>query len=61
MTVIITAFEQSPDGGKGWRVTRASAGRLKKWTSLRTFVFFRSGDEGTRASRASSFRPDSDL
>ena len=44
-----------------WSATCAFAGRSKKWASLTTFVFFRSGDEGIRASRASSFRADSDL
>ena len=40
MTITITAFEQSPDGGKGWRVIRAFVGRWKKWASR--FVLFRS-------------------
>jgi hypothetical protein len=31
MTITITAFERSPDGGKDWRVIRAFAGRWKKW------------------------------
>ena len=42
MIPTITAFERSPDRGKGLRVTCAFAGRLKKWASLTRFVLFRS-------------------
>jgi hypothetical protein len=43
MTPIITAFDRSPGrpiAAGDWRVTRAFAGRLKKWVSLTKFVFF---------------------
>jgi hypothetical protein len=61
MTITITAFERSPDGGKGLaRDTRVrwaleEVGQPYKGTPC--FVRY---DEGTRASGASSFRPDSD-
>ena len=42
MTITITAFERSPDGGKGWRVIRAFAGRWKKWASHTRSALFRS-------------------
>jgi hypothetical protein len=42
MTIIITAFERSPDGGKDWRVIRAFAGHLKKWANPTRFALFRS-------------------
>jgi hypothetical protein len=41
MTITITAFERSPDGGN-WRVIRAFAGRLKKWVNPTRFALFRS-------------------
>jgi hypothetical protein len=43
MTIIITAFERSPDGGKGLAVIRAFAGRSKKWGNPTRFALFRSG------------------
>ena len=42
MTPIITAFERSPDRGKGLARDSAFAGRWKRWDSLTTFVLFRS-------------------
>ena len=43
MTVIITAFERSPDGGKGLaRDMRPFGGRLKKWANRTRFALFRS-------------------
>ena len=42
MTMIITALERSPDGGKGLSVIRAFAGRLKKWVGPIWFALFRS-------------------
>jgi hypothetical protein len=37
MTIIITAFERSPEWRQG-----AFAGRLKKWANLTRFALFRS-------------------
>lgn len=42
MTTTITAFERSPDGGKGWRVIRAFVGRSRRWVSRTRFGWFRS-------------------
>ena len=42
MTLTITAFERSPDRGKGLARDMRVRGRLKKWASLTTFVLFRS-------------------
>lgn len=42
MTATITAFEQSPDGGTGCRVTCAFAGFSTKWASPATIGRFRS-------------------
>ena len=42
MTITITAFERSPNGGKDWRVIRAFAGRLKKGANPTKFALFRS-------------------
>ena len=50
MTPTITAFERSPDRGKGQARDSAYAGRWKKWANLTRFVFFVQSDEGTRAS-----------
>ena len=41
MTITITAFERSPDGGRDWRVIRAFAGRLKKSAKPTRFALFR--------------------
>jgi hypothetical protein len=43
MTITITAFERSPDGGRDWRVIRAFAGRWREWVRLTRFVLCRSG------------------
>jgi glutathione S-transferase len=65
MTITITAFERSPDGGKGLaRDTRVrwALEEVGQPYEVRLVLFcFVSCDEGTRASGASSFRPDSDL
>lgn len=61
MAITITAFERSPDGGKGLaRDTRVrwALEEVGQPYEVRRFV---PCDEGTRASGASSFRPDSDL
>lgn len=43
MTITITAFERSPDGGKGLaRDTRVRWARLKKWANPTRFALFRS-------------------
>jgi hypothetical protein len=41
MTITITAFEQSPDGGKDWRAIRAFAGRWKKSANPTRFALSR--------------------
>jgi hypothetical protein len=43
MTIVITAFERSPDGGKGLARDTRFAGRWKKWANLTRFVSSRSG------------------
>jgi hypothetical protein len=40
MTITITAFERSPDGGKG--LARDTRVRWKKWANPTRFVLFRS-------------------
>jgi hypothetical protein len=42
MTPTITAFEQSPDRGKGLARDMRVRWRLKKWANLTRFVLFRS-------------------
>ena len=42
MMITITAFERSPDGGKGLARHTAFAGRLKKWANPTRFALFRS-------------------
>ena len=42
MTITITAFERSPDGGRGLALIRAFAGRLRKWANPTGFALFRS-------------------
>ena len=63
MTIIITAFERSPDGGKGlardMRI-RWALEEVGQPYDVR-LLFFVQCDEGTRASSAPSFRADSDL
>ena len=61
MTLTITAFERSPDGGKGLARERAFAGRSKKRGKPTRCASSRSGDEGTGAPGAAPVRPDSDL
>ncbi len=62
MTITITAFERSPDGGKGLaRDTRVRWALERSRPTLRGSPGFVPRDEGTRASGASSVRPDSDL
>jgi hypothetical protein len=41
MTITITAFERSPDGGKGLARDTRVAGRSKKWASHTRFAWFR--------------------
>ena len=62
MTITITAFERSPDGGKGLaRDTRVrwALEEVGQPYDVRLLSFAR--DEGARASRAAPVRPDSDL
>jgi hypothetical protein len=39
MSITISAFERSPDGGMGWRAIRVFAGRSKKWANPTTFAW----------------------
>ena len=59
MTVIITAFERSPDGGKGWRVTRVRWA-LEEVGQPYEFALFRSAHRNPLIGR-SSIRQDPDL
>ncbi len=60
MTITITAFERSPDGGKGLaRDTRVRWALEEVGQPYEVRLVSR--DEGTRASGTSSFRPDSHL
>ena len=62
MTITITAFERSPDGGRGLaRDTRVRWALEEVGQPYEVRLVSFSGDEGTRASGASSFRPDPDL
>ena len=42
MTITITAFERSPDGGKGLARDTRVRWRLKKWANPTRFALFRS-------------------
>jgi hypothetical protein len=62
MTITITAFERSPDGGKGLaRDTRVRWALEEVGQPYEGSPCFIPCDEGTPASSASSFRPDSGL
>ena len=62
MTVIITAFDRSPDGGAGLaRDTRVRWALEEVGRPLRGAPGLDARETGTRASARPSFRPDSDL
>jgi glutathione S-transferase len=62
MTIVITAFERSPDGGKGLaRDTRASWALEEVGQPYEVRLVSFRAKKGTRASAPSSFRPDPDL
>ena len=61
MTITITAFERSPDGGKGLARYARSLDAGGSGPTLRGSSCLVQGDEGTRTSGASSFRVNSDL
>lgn len=62
MIPTITAFERSPDRGKGLAARHAgSLGIRRSGAALRGSSCFLRRDERTSASRAASFRADSDL
>ena len=61
MTITITAFERSPDRGKGLARDMRVRWALEEVGPLRRSSAFVQCDEGARASCTSSFRADSDL
>jgi len=61
MTIIITAFERSPDAGKELARDTRVRWALEEVGQPYEVRPVSSCDEGTRASGAASFRPDSDL
>ena len=62
MTITITAFERSPDGGKGLaRDTRVRWALEEAGQPYEVRLVSFARDEGARASGAPSVRPDPDL
>ena len=62
MTIVITAFERSPDGGPGLaRDTRVRWALEEVGQPYEVRLVSFRAKTGTRASAPSSFRPDSDL